>query len=239
MLSLPPDRFLVLGHRGASAHARENTPAAFRLAREMGADGVELDVRRTADDRLVVYHDAELPTGRAIRQFTAGDLRQTAPHIVSLAEAMEACAGLIVNVEIKNSPHEPDFDASDGVAESVVEWLTDHGWLDQAIVSSFNPSTVDRVRSLSSELATGQLIDAGADAARHLIAAHQRGHQALHPHISSLENADELMRTASGLGMWVLAWTANEPTTIRSLRDAGLDGVITGDPRAAQTALAG
>ncbi|MEE9472681.1 MAG: glycerophosphodiester phosphodiesterase, partial [Acidimicrobiia bacterium] len=53
MLNVEPGRFLILGHRGASAHARENTLEAFALAAEQGADGVELDVRRTADDALV------------------------------------------------------------------------------------------------------------------------------------------------------------------------------------------
>ena len=54
MLTLPPDAFLVFGHRGASAHARENSVAAFRLTATQGGDGVELDVRRTADGVLVV-----------------------------------------------------------------------------------------------------------------------------------------------------------------------------------------
>jgi glycerophosphoryl diester phosphodiesterase len=48
---------LVIAHRGASAAAPENTPDAFRLADRMGADGVELDVRRTPDGRLLVAHD--------------------------------------------------------------------------------------------------------------------------------------------------------------------------------------
>ena len=51
------NRPLVLGHRGASHACPENTLAAFAQARAFGADGVELDVRRTADDRLVVHHD--------------------------------------------------------------------------------------------------------------------------------------------------------------------------------------
>ena len=59
---------LVIGHRGASAARPENTVEAFRHAAELGADWVELDVRRTADDALVVHHDAELPDGRADRR---------------------------------------------------------------------------------------------------------------------------------------------------------------------------
>jgi len=50
----------VTGHRGASAIAPENTMAAFRLAIELGADGLEFDVQRTSDGELVVMHDAIL-----------------------------------------------------------------------------------------------------------------------------------------------------------------------------------
>ena len=56
----------VIGHRGASRAERENTLEAFHAAVAQGADGVELDVRRTADGALAVHHDAHLPDGRAI-----------------------------------------------------------------------------------------------------------------------------------------------------------------------------
>ena len=100
---------LVIAHRGASRAERENTIAAFRRAVEMGADGIELDVRRSADDRLVVHHDAALADGRLIRHTGSADLPD---HIPSLAAALDACEGAFVNVEIKNDPSDPDFDPS-------------------------------------------------------------------------------------------------------------------------------
>ena len=64
-----PSRPLVLAHRGANRLARENTVDAFVRARELGADGVELDVRRTADGVLVVHHDAAVePVGLLVEQ---------------------------------------------------------------------------------------------------------------------------------------------------------------------------
>src|SRR2546426_332500 len=81
---LESDRCLVIAHRGASAAAPENTLAAFRLAADLGADAVELDVRRTVDGQLVVIHDASVDrttdgTGRVaaltldqLRRFDAG-----------------------------------------------------------------------------------------------------------------------------------------------------------------------
>ncbi|MCP4228506.1 MAG: glycerophosphodiester phosphodiesterase, partial [Actinomycetia bacterium] len=169
------------GHRGASAHAPENSAEAFRLAASQGADGVELDVRRTADGALVVHHDASIEEVGPIVDLTAKELQVKAPALATFAEAMAACEGLIVNIEIKNSPMDPDFDPDDRVAEDVARWVSDQGWADRVIISSFNPATVDRLRQLSAGFATGQLIDPGAEAAQQLILAHQRGHKALHP----------------------------------------------------------
>ena len=72
-------RPLVLAHRGASRAAAENTPEAFRLALALGADGVELDVRRAADGALVVHHDPVL-NGEPLR-------RLAGPPVPTLAAA--------------------------------------------------------------------------------------------------------------------------------------------------------
>ena len=59
---------LIIGHRGASREAPENTLESFRLAWDQGADGIEADFRLTADGRIVCMHDDT--TGRT----TDGDL---------------------------------------------------------------------------------------------------------------------------------------------------------------------
>jgi len=237
MLTLPSDAFLIFGHRGAAAHARENSRAAFQLAAAQGADGVELDVRRTADGVLVVQHDSTVEGLGPIIEHTAAELREHIADLLTFAEAMEACRGLITNIEIKNFATDPDFDPDDTVAAEVVAWVHENGWDDRVIISSFNPATVDRVRHLTGGVATGQLILPGANTAEQLLAAHVRGHQALHPHVSSLTEPDELAAVAAGLGMWLLAWTVDDPETIRALRDSGLTGVITNDPAGAVSAI--
>src|SRR5512147_1098251 len=109
-------RPLVLGHRGASAAAPENTLAAFRLAMEQGADGVELDVHRCATGEVVVIHDedarrtagADLRVAAsplaALRALDAGGWRGErfqGERIPLLAEVLEALPGALVNVELK------------------------------------------------------------------------------------------------------------------------------------------
>ena len=107
---------LVIAHRGASAAAPENTIEAFVLARELGADWVEFDVRRTADGVVVVHHDAHLPDGRLLGDLTVDELPG---HVPNLAEALEACDGVGVNIEIKSLPDDPEFDADHLVSAAV------------------------------------------------------------------------------------------------------------------------
>ncbi|MCP4851204.1 MAG: glycerophosphodiester phosphodiesterase, partial [Actinomycetia bacterium] len=103
----PDGRPLVVAHRGASYDRTENTVEAFVEARVQGADWVELDVRLSADDVLMVHHDAHLADGRLVREVRAADAPD---HIPNLAEAFEACDGMGVNVEVKNLPGDPDHD---------------------------------------------------------------------------------------------------------------------------------
>src|SRR5437764_9810776 len=76
-------RPLIWGHRGASFDAPENTLAAFRLAREMGADGVELDAQRCASGEVVVLHDESL--GRTTR--FAGLVTETPYSVIRTLDA--------------------------------------------------------------------------------------------------------------------------------------------------------
>src|SRR5579885_3092565 len=88
---------LVLAHRGGRGPARENTVAAFRHGLAAGADGVELDVRRSADGVLVVHHDPDV-AGTAVDQLAAQVLP---PWLPTLGAALAACTGAVVDVEVK------------------------------------------------------------------------------------------------------------------------------------------
>ncbi len=225
---------LVLGHRGASAAYPENTLAAFAGALAPGADGVELDVRRTADGALAIRHDAALPDGRLIHETAAADLPSDVP---SLAEALDVLAGAtIVNVEIKNLPDDADFDPSEAVAEQVVALLRARGELDDGrlLVSCFHVPTIDRVHEQAPALATGWLaIDAGPELVERVAAA---GHRALHPHHAFV--TPELVDAAHASGLALHTWTVDDPDRIRWLAGLGVDSVITNDPATAVAALA-
>jgi len=103
----------VFGHRGSpdpSNGVGENTLEAFRRSRRLGAAGVELDVRLTADGGLAVHHDPVIDGVGPIHDLST---TQLPAHVPLLAEALDACTGMVVNIEIKNHPHEPGFDPAD------------------------------------------------------------------------------------------------------------------------------
>ena len=226
------NRPLIAAHRGASKAERENTLDAFRAARRLGADMVELDVRRTSDGRLVVHHDPKLGM-KAIVRMRAEDLPTYVP---SLADALDACEGMQVNIEIKNDGSEPDYDPRHSVSESVVALLAERGDGDRMLISSFDRGTIDRVHALAPQLRTGFLfMDIWPDAARMMRELADGGHVAIHPY-RKIVNAT-LVDAAHANGLQVNVWTVDKPSEIQSLAALGVDAIITNVPDVAVTAL--
>lgn len=234
---------LVLAHRGANRRAPENTLAAFRAALELGADGVELDVHRTRDGVLVVRHDGDTPFGD-LAALTRSEVAQRLPDVPTLADALDVGAGRVVNVEIKNLPHQPGFDPDETVADLVVELLaarrvarSGEAELERVLVSSFHLPTIDRVRVLDPRIDTAWL-SYGGDPHDAIRVTADHGHTAVHPAASMLgDDADALVDAAHALGLRVNVWTVNDAEEIVRLARAGIDAVITDVPDVALTAL--
>jgi len=214
---------LVIAHRGASAAEPENTLAAFTRAVALGAEGIELDVRRTADDRLVVHHDAHLPDGRVIRRTAAGELPD---HVPTLEAALDACAGAFVHIEIKNDPNDPDHDPSNWVASRVATELDRRGDAARWLISSFNLATVDRMRNVAPFVRTAWLTYQLDTEVIATAAAHR--HPAVHPYYE-LVDADGL-RAAHVAGLAVNTWTCDDPARMADLIAWGIDGICTNVP---------
>ena len=222
---------LVIAHRGASAAEPENTVAAFTAARKLGADWVELDVRRTGDAALAVHHDAHLPDGRELVRLPAADLPDAIP---SLEEALDACGPLGVNIEIKNDPRDPDFDDTELVAREVAALLDRRADTDEVLVSSFHEPTVERVRRLDPGVPTALLVfDPGGPAVVERVAG--GGHVALHPYESFADAV--LVEAAHDAGLAVNVWTCDDPERMRVLADLGVDGIVTNVPDLAREVL--
>jgi glycerophosphoryl diester phosphodiesterase len=214
---------LVIGHRGASVAARENSVQAFQLADAMGADGVELDVRRSVDGRLLIHHDP-LPA----------DLRDPLyDELAMLPAVLSACGEMLVNVEIKNSDDEPGYDPTYGVVEETIAEMRRHGPADRWVISSFDWQTIQRSRAVASDLRTAYLVyDATVDVVERTAAA---GHVAVHPWAPTI--TPEIVDRCHGAGLAVNTWTSNDPVRIIELADLGVDGVCTDVPDVALAAL--
>ena len=223
---------LIIGHRGASAAHPENTLAAFEAARIQGADGVELDVRRCADDVLVLHHDAQLPDGRLVREVLAADLP---PGLPSLAGALEATAGMFVNIEIKNSPADPDYDSEFGISLAVAGLVAGLGPERRTLVSAFEMDSILRIRDTDPTIAIGWLTWGQADPA--MLIGRAEGHSlaSINPH--DLQVSRSFVERAHDAGLEVMVWTVDDPRRMMELADFGVDAIITNDPALAVRTL--
>jgi len=233
------EHVLICAHRGASAAHPDNTIAAFEGARAEGADWVELDVRLSRDGALVVHHDAWYPDGRGVWE-TPAEARPD--HVVVLDRALDACAGMGVNIEIKNTPGDlggddvpHDLSVCDRVVELVAARQARDGYGQQILVSSFDEESLRRVRHLRPRLATAYLAgDLHADPELPARAA-AGGDVAVNPWDGFVDKA--FMDRCEALGLQVNVWTVDEPERIRELAVLGVHSIITNQPANARAAL--
>ncbi len=231
---------LVLGHRGASAYAPENTLTAFNLAFELGADGVELDVTLTRDGVPVIIHDDNVDrttdgrgaiksmTLEEVKRLDAGawfDAKFRGEKIPTLAEALESTRGRgIVNIELKSTTLQ-----TDGLEAAVAKVIEDTRAGDRVLISSFNPIALYRMSILNSRLPRGLLY--ADDQALYLRRAWLRPiarPSALHP-IWKMIDA-RFVKWARGKGYKINTWTVDDPEEMRRLIALGIDAIMTNKP---------
>lgn len=231
-------RTLNIAHRGASAVAPENTLAAFEKAAEVGADGIELDVRLCADGVPVVIHDATVDgttdgSGRVakmtltqLKQLDAGgwfDPAFAGETIPTLAETLAGVGKrLLLNIELKG---EGMLDG--GLTQAVVDLVEQYGLAERVLLSSFNPLVLRRVQRIAPQIPTG-LLYASASLPRFVSLASPRPHTALHPHVSlvSADHVNWIRRRNYRMHVW----TVDDPSEMRRLIECDVDGIITNVP---------
>lgn len=180
----------------------------------------------------MVVHDAVLADGRVIRETPAAELPESIPL---LADALEATGDLFVNVEIKNHPSDPDYDAEFGISIAVAGLVSAFGAGHRSIISSFDMSTILRIRDADPTMALGWLTFGQADPRQIIARAEAHELSAIHPHDLLVDQA--FVDRAHGGGLAVYTWTVDDPDRIRELADFGVDGIITNDPASALAAL--
>lgn len=247
-------RTLNVAHRGARTVAPENTIAAFELAADQGADGVELDVQLSADGAIVVIHNdtvdattdgtgtvAEMPLA-ALRELDAGSHLSpefAGERIPTLDEVFEAVGErLLINVELKALS--PTGDGARLLAQAVVKAIRHHNLASRVLLSSFNPLALRAVKQIDRSLPAGYLYapDLPLLLRKGWLARPVIGrHEARHPHYSMVDV--RYMRWARRHHYRVNVWTVNDVEDIRRMRDLGVDMIISDRPDLVQDVLQG
>lgn len=226
--------FLRIAHRGASAHAPENTLAAIVKAAELGADMVEVDLQASADGVLVVIHDAELSHttngSGSVYTYTLGALRQLdagqGERIPTAEEVIACCLERELGIY---------FELKMGfAAAAIVPLIQRHRLYGRVIVGSFRPDWLADVAGLDARIATSVLFGsvhvdpvalARAAGARYAHPCWE--HQAPEPH--RLLTPEWLARIR-GAGLGIISWHEERPAEIAALRALGVDGICSNAP---------
>lgn len=240
-----PHPISVFGHRGARAYAPMNTIPSFELALAQGAHGVELDVRLTRDGVPVILHDERIDATTngegPVGAFTLAELQSLdagswfnesfkGVHVPTLDEVFETIGSrTLINVEIK-----AESALSNGVEAKTADAIRRHNLTRRVLVSSFNPLTLRRFRSLMPEVPIGYLHEPNTPFfLPHLLSGFP--HEARHPHFTLIDA--KYMGWAKRQGYRVNTWTVNDPARAVELCDLGVDCMITDTPDVILAAL--
>ncbi len=250
---------LIIGHRGASAHAPENTHAAFGLAFDDGADGIEFDVRLARDGVPYVFHDetlertagvsaaADIHSSTALSQMYAGGwflarhplttpLEYAREKIPTLAQVFERYGTHTLYAEMKCE----DAARRPALARAVVELIHKHELASRVVVKSFALDSLLEVKRLAPEIRTAALFGRSwprpfLPAAKIIAEAGACGADEISLHRSLLRGAT--VQAARRRGFEVLVWTVNSPASLRRALRLNLRAVFTDYPGEMRAAL--
>lgn len=222
-------RPLVIAHRGASGFEVENSLAAFRAARTLGADAVELDIHETADGDFIVHHGDTVGQ----RGISRCPLRQIREHLLPNGEpipTLEEALGVILPqmmacVETKKiSPERDERLAAIIDASAAPQRVAVHAF-DHRIIQRFAERRPRMRRGVVSASYPVDPVRCMEDADAHILWQEW-------PFID-----DQLIHAVHHSGMSVYAWTVNDPEGMHHLLRLGVDALVTDFPDVARTAV--
>lgn len=255
--NLKGKEFQIIAHKGASGIAPENTMAAFEKALELRVDQIELDVRNTGDEEIVVFHDERLDriardtlgnqvtgdvhdyTLAELQQFDIGswfDSKFANQRIPTLKEVLDLINGQCkVLIEIKHMDHPHYHDFAEKLVEIIKSEQDGESWI---ILQSYEEKYLEEVHELDSLVQTKALV-VGEDSApliafyietrMHLGRAKEDNRlSALNPDWKTLSPRRIFRMHARGYEVY--AYPVNEREDMIKMLNAGVDGIITDFP---------
>ncbi len=225
-------------HRGASKYYPENTILSLKEGIKTGANGLEIDVHKTKDNRLVVIHDEDVERtfkGKGlVKDMILDELRNLKCRnknfednlecrIPTLEDVLELVKSynVILNIELKT-----DEIHYEGIEKDVIELVNRYGLKKQIILSSFNHESIRICREIDSEFETGLLY---SNSTENMVQyAKEVGASAIHPDLRLV--SEELIKEANENNIKVNIYTVNSPSYMRKLIEAGVNGIFTDYP---------
>lgn len=237
---------LVFGHRGFSEEAPENTMASFKLCRELGIPGVELDVHLCRSGELVVAHDFSLERTAKVpgtleekslaelKELDFGSFkseRYSGERIITLDELFEEFGStFIYDIELKSR----EAFSNSELTSKTWNTIRDHHLEERVLCSSFNPFTLWAFNKASGRvLPTGDIFAIDDNVPK----IFQRGFGRHISHSSYLKPEQSqvtvkyIQKFKEQLGYPIVAWTVNTREQAERLIGLGVDGLIGNNPR--------
>jgi glycerophosphoryl diester phosphodiesterase len=215
---------LKVGHRGAKAYEPENTLSSFKRAIELGVDAVELDVRKTKDNKIVVIHNSDVNKttdgSGSVSDFTLEEIKkfvtEKGEQIPTLEEVLDFVDKRVkVLVELKET----------GIEENVLGLIRQKGLMDNVIIVSFHEEALRKVRELNDDVATGLIY------VRHKNPIHsalELKAEYVLPLYRFTHSAN--VRKAHENGLKMIVWTINKKEDVAEYRKKGVDGIASDRP---------
>ena len=215
---------LKIGHRGASAYEPENTLRSFQKAIELGVNAVELDVRRTKDNQLVVIHNANVNKttngNGSVNELTLDEIKcfvtEKGEKVPALEEALQFLGKRVtILLELKET----------GIEEQIINLVNKKGLIENIIIISFHEEALRKVRELDPKIITGLIY------VRHknpVQTALDLNAQYLLP-LYRFTHSDNV-RKAHENGLKVIVWTINTAEEVAEYKKKGVDGIASDKP---------
>jgi len=215
---------LRIGHRGARAYEPENTIRSFKKALEIGVDAVELDVRQTKDNQLVIIHDADVKkttNGKGlVKELTLNEIKafstakdEKIPTLEEALDFLDKKAKILI--ELKET----------GIEDKVLSLVRENGLQKNVIIVSFIEGALRKIKELDTEVETGLIyakhknpIKAALELkASYLVSFYKFTHTA------NVQKAHEN-------GLKVIVWTVNTSEEVAEYAKKGVDGIASDKP---------
>lgn len=229
----------IIAHRGDTTRAPENTPLAFEMAINGGADSIEFDLQLSADGVPIIFHDQTLDrtTGspEKIREKTWQDLQQIEissrfyPSLKSQKiPSLEASLTLLKKVKkflyFDVKVYE-EWSTKD--IENLAEILDKYQLQSQGIITSFNQQFIDKIKAITPEFQQGSIVGKKEDYLEQLEKAVKTGNRFLSSEYHILLENPELIRRSQEQGIDLVVWTVDDPEDLKRLIDIGLTRIVT------------